>query len=69
MIDPFTFIFSVLLGFPIGGMFGVILSQWANKQFAQQTFDALVQLRAEAKAQMDKHATLQERSHYDVKRD
>lgn len=69
MIDPFTFIFSVLLGLPIGGMFGVILSQWANKQFAQQVFESLVKLRADARAQMDKHATLQTRSHYDVKRD
>ena len=69
MIDLSTFLFSVVLGLPIGIVFGSLLAQWTNEQFAKQVFEAMVTLRAEARKQMEEHAALQKGSHWNVKRD
>ena len=65
--DPFIFVLSVILGFPLGMMLGIVATHYLADKFAGQVFDSLLQLRAAARLQMEQHqATTRGVSHEPV---
>ena len=59
-ISPGTFLFSVLLGLPIGITLGIAGANHIATKFAQQLFDQLLVLRRQAKDQMDAYQDSQQ---------
>lgn len=54
-IDLVTILFSFVLGFPLGMLFGVVATHYLADKFAQKVFDSLLKLREAARADMEQY--------------